>query len=160
MCLWKKGRAFIPKSVVLTGEEFNEYTSNHLKYYHGDTVGLSSLSKNSYEPVDDDSDLTITHVNMKESVQSLDSVSLPHIPNDDIIVKKEVFNLVTTKIGKNKKFISEEDEFWKAGLKKYGPKSWASIFKDQDFHFQPSRTRDALRMGAESRAFKNYFVKI
>ena len=54
---------------------------------------------------------------MKESVQLLDSVSLPHIPNDDIIVKKEVVNLVTTKIGKNKKFISEEDEFLKAGLK-------------------------------------------
>ena len=75
-------------------------------------------------------------------------------------MKKEVVNLVTTKIGKNKKFISEEDEFLKAGLKKYGPKSWACIFKDQDFHFHPSRTRDALRMRGESRAFKKCFVKI
>ena len=69
-------------------------------------------------------------------------------------VKKEVVSAVTKKITKNNKFTEEEDVFIRKGIEKYGNKAWAAILKDPNFHFHPSRTRDALRMRADTNAFK------
>ena len=74
----------------------------------------------------------------------------------DVLIKKEIVNLTGKHTGKNVKFSKEEDKFLKDGILKYG-KSWASILKDKDFCFHSSRKRDALRMRAESVAFKKYF---
>ena len=57
---------------------------------------------------------------------------------------------------RNVKFTSDEDESLKKGILKYGRKSWARILKDDELMFHSSRTRDSLRMRAESRAFKQF----
>jgi len=77
------------------------------------------------------------------------------IPNDDMVGKKEVVNLVTKKKPlKNVKFSLEEDKNLEQGIKKYGRKAWALILKDLNFNFHSLRTRDSLRMQADSSAFK------
>ena len=107
-------------------------------------------SFNPYEPQRDldssmDTDLVIasTDVHATQNFQ-------------DVLIKKEIVNLTGKHTGKNVKFSKEEDKFLKDGILKYG-KSWASILKDKDFCFHSSRKRDALRMRAESVAFKKYF---
>ena len=55
---------------------------------------------------------------------------------------------------KNTKFTNEEDEFLSQGIQKYGKGHWAAILKDRTYKFHNSRTRDSLRMRAESIAFK------
>ena len=55
---------------------------------------------------------------------------------------------------KNVKFTREEDDYLLKGIKKYGRKNWASIFKDKSYSFHESRTRDSLRVRADSAAFK------
>ena len=79
------------------------------------------------------------------------------IPNHDIVVKKEIASNFVTKrsVGKNAKFTIKEDHFLRRGIAKYGAKSWSLILKDKEFDFHPSRTRDALRMRADTNSFKN-----
>ena len=60
----------------------------------------------------------------------------------------------TNKTLKNIKFTQEEDAFLLKGIQKYGKKNWASIFKDKNYQFHESRTRDSLRMRADSVSFK------
>ena len=55
---------------------------------------------------------------------------------------------------KNKKFSVEEDQCLLNGIQKYGKGRWAAILKDKEFKFHGTRTRDSLRMRAESSAFK------
>jgi len=111
-----------------------------------------------YQPVNDDcpTDLTITKVTPAKG--ELEPFVLQQtIPNDDIVVKKEVVNLVTKKKPvKNVKFSLDEDKHLEKGIKKYGRKAWALILKDSNFNFHSSRTRDSLRMRADSSTFKNF----
>lgn len=108
--------------------------------------------KNPYEPDDNDSitDLKIVNCNIPNSNET-------KVLNEDVEIKKEIVNLVVNK-GKNTKFSQEEDTFLKAGIKKYG-KAWASILKDSSLKFHSSRTRDTLRMRAETITFKRYCKK-
>jgi len=76
------------------------------------------------------------------------------IPN--IEIKREVASKQTTKLFKNITFTKEEDIHLRQGIQKYGIKSWAAILKDKDYKFHKSRTRDSLRMRANSAAFKNF----
>ena len=69
-------------------------------------------------------------------------------------MKKEVAAKVVNKTGRNVKFTVEEDRFLKAGIDKHG-KAWSLILKENKSNFHTSRTRDTLRMRAESIAFKN-----
>ena len=106
---------------------------------------------NPYEPVNSsferETDMVVTSV--KKTIL---------IPSDDIVIKKEVAaNHVR---GRNVKFTIEEDLFLKAGISKYGKRSWALILKDSSFKFHESRTRDALRMRAESASFKKSSLKL
>jgi len=53
-----------------------------------------------------------------------------------------------------KRFTIEEDRFLRDGVSKYGYGMWKDIFKDKDFTFHPSRTRDSLRMRAKTLKIK------
>ena len=61
---------------------------------------------------------------------------------------------------RNTKFSFEEDQFLKQGLTKYGKGHWAAILKDKNFKFHSTRTRDSLRMRADSAAFKRQASKM
>ena len=55
------------------------------------------------------------------------------------------------KQNKTKNFPPEEDMYLKPEIEKYG---WSSILKDSAYKFQPTRTRDFLRMRATSSGFR------
>ena len=61
---------------------------------------------------------------------------------------------------KNIKFTTEEDDQLLKGIAQHGEKNWAAIIRDQSLSFHPSRTRDSLRVRADSAAFKKYIKKI
>ena len=67
-------------------------------------------------------------------------------------------NISKHKTGKNVKFTVEEDEYLNIGIHKYGRKSWASILRDESFNFHKTRTRDSLRVRADSAAFRKKFI--
>ena len=73
------------------------------------------------------------------------------------IKREEVTKEIKKSALKNTKFTPEEDEFLATGLKKYGKKNWAAILKDKELNFHGSRTRDSLRMRADSATFKRTF---
>ena len=86
--------------------------------------------------------------------------TLPPEFEDDVEVKKEEAQKQLErqnkpkKINKNKKFSEAEDCFLKQGILKYGKSNWAKILNDAQYRFDSSRTRDTLRMRANSVAFK------
>ena len=114
---------------------------------------------NPYQPIEPEypMDLEIISTIPVNEESSRENTSFTDIPNDDIVIKKEIVNLVTKKSGKNVKFITEEDKHLNDGITKYGRKCWALILKDKNFRFHPSRTRDSLRVRADSAAFKKQF---
>ena len=118
----------------------------------------SSIPNSPYQPVnlEDSMDLTIT-TTIPPDQQEIDQSRKLHVPNDDVLIKKEVVNLVTKKTTKNIKFSKEEDKNLNDGIKKYGRRAWALILKDKEFSFHPSRTRDSLRVRADCAAFKKVF---
>jgi len=129
-----------------------------------DELGCSSSGKKNiiekerdpYQPIDEEesTDLTITKVTPAK--RTVPMIFSKRIPNDEIDVKKEAVDLVVKKQSKNVKFSLDEDKYLKAGLKKYGRKAWALILKDSKLKFHSSRTRDSLRMRADSSAFKKF----
>ena len=73
----------------------------------------------------------------------------------NVAVKKEIASKeVTKKTSRNVKFSREEDKELLKGIQKHGEKNWAAIIKDETLDFHPSRTRDSLRVRADSAAFK------
>ena len=48
------------------------------------------------------------------------------------------------------RFTGDEDEFLRKGTKKYGLSQWSKILKDPEYTFHMSRTRDSLRVRAET----------
>ena len=80
--------------------------------------------------------------------------------SQSVEVKKEIaFKEATRKSTRNVKFSPEEDKELLKGLQKHGEKNWAAIIKDETFDFHPSRTRDSLRVRADSAAFKKLLKK-
>ncbi|XP_066916716.1 uncharacterized protein [Clytia hemisphaerica] len=73
---------------------------------------------------------------------------------ESVEVKKETAIKETRKSSRNIKFSQEEDEELLKGIQKHGEKNWAAIIKDKTFDFHPSRTRDSLRVRADSAKFK------
>lgn len=133
-------------------------TSRLLIERDNDGIGCSkdlNENVNPYDPISDDSmDLVITKTT-DSSGSTNDFNMFPRVPTNDIVIKKEVVNCVTQM--KNIKFTSQEDAFLQLGILKYGRKAWAQILKDKAYNFHVSRTRDSLRMRAESRAFKSSY---
>ena len=127
-------------------ERVSSITVNEGEHSRADS---SKSQVDPYQPVnlDDSTDIIIT-----------DTFPVSFIPNDDIVVKKEVASALVKDSTKNIKFSEEEDGFLKQGINKHG-RSWASILKDKTFNFHASRTRDSLRMRADGAAFKKYLTK-
>jgi len=125
-------------------------TSTKTKNYSG----IPGVERDPYQPYDEDdiTDLEITKVTPAKKKEQTPVYRC--IPNDDIVIKKEVVSLVTKKPLKNVKFSNDEDKHLETGIRKYGRKAWAQILKDGNFEFHSSRTRDSLRMRADSSAFK------
>lgn len=76
---------------------------------------------------------------------------------NNVNIKKELASKEVKKVSKatkNIKFSGEEDLFLLRGIKKHGLKNWSAILKDDEYTFQKSRTRDSLRVRADSAAFK------
>ena len=69
-------------------------------------------------------------------------------------MKKEIASKEVRRSSRNIKFSPEEDNELFKGIQKHGEKNWAAIIKDETFNFHPSRTRDSLRVRADSAAFK------
>ena len=69
---------------------------------------------------------------------------------DDIDVKKEDVEIELARGTRLMRFTIEEDSFLRQGVQKYGKGKWSHILKDKDLKFHPSRTRDSLRMRADT----------
>ena len=78
----------------------------------------------------------------------------------NVQIKKECADKESRKLVKNIKFTIEEDSFLLEGMKKHGNRNWSSILKDKAFTFHKSRTRDSLRMRADSKNFKASIIKV
>ena len=52
------------------------------------------------------------------------------------------------------RFTNEEDSFLSEGIRKYGCHDWVSILNDENYKFNKNRTRDSLRVRANSVVFK------
>lgn len=168
-CMDKMTKQFRSGININVMQMFNEFDSSVIEksrslIEQGQFSGHSSQAKevvndvnldqeedvNPYEPInlDDSTDLTISPTQPPTL-----------ITHDDVVVKKEVVDLITTKkVGKNIKFTMEEDRQLKLGIERHG-KSWTSILKDKEFQFHSSRTRDSLRMRADGAAFKKFLSK-
>ncbi len=68
----------------------------------------------------------------------------------DVEVKKEEAEKEIAKGIRLIRFSTEEDTFLKEGVRKYGPGKWSFMLRDQDLKFHHSRTRDSLRMRADT----------
>ena len=121
------------------------------------------IENDPYQPINealnDSTDMIVTKtvpVNIETSI--VNETRNANIPVDNIIVKKELAqNQANRKQPKNVKFTSEEDQYLKQGIEKYGRRSWAIILKDPSFQFHPTRTRDSLRVRADSVCFRKLF---
>ncbi|XP_066924531.1 uncharacterized protein [Clytia hemisphaerica] len=118
-----------------------------------------------YQPVseslNESTDMVITETfptNNTPAVADVQEVSILNIPNDNIVIKKEAARQQTNrKQPKNVKFTSAEDHCLKQGIEKYGRKSWAIILKDPNLKFHETRSRDSLRVRADSACFRKLF---
>ena len=68
----------------------------------------------------------------------------------DLEVKKELMEGENASPLCQKRFCPEEDNVLKEGIKKHGLGKWSVMLKDTSLKFSPSRTRDALRMRADT----------
>ena len=108
-------------------------------------------------------ELSITRTVEREEIDSdapesslTDTLSAERLSkiSDDVEVKREEAEQQLPVWGKSKRFTVEEDRFLKVGLEKYGKGNWSRILNDPSYRFHPARTRDSLRMRAETCAFK------
>ena len=113
------------------------------------------------ESLNESTDLTITETlpaNNTTNGATASQFRVTNVSNDDIVIKKETpQRQVEKKASKNVKFTSEEDHYLKQGIQKYGRKSWALILKDPTLKFHSTRTRDSLRVRADSACFRKLF---
>ena len=147
-------------------------TSHNIISHPVSFVCGDGASSSTYQPSSDNI-LTEQKVDACQSIQNdlNESTDLTIMPNSSETSLKGTVNIVhnvpvnstvmfTRKQLKNVKFSNEEDEYLNEGITKYGRKSWANILRDKSFIFNKSRTRDSLRIRAESMAFKKRFSSI
>ena len=100
---------------------------------------------------------------IENSKSSINDANLPTWPhgNKQIEVKEEIYeNNAKSKGEKKVKFTHEEDKALYDGIKKHGKGRWSKMLKDQALSFQECRTRDTLRLRAESATFRNFASKM
>ena len=68
----------------------------------------------------------------------------------DADVKREEVHQHLTQSPKILRFTPQEDQFLRNGTAKYGLSQWSKILKDKDYQFHPCRSRDSLRIRAET----------
>ena len=77
------------------------------------------------------------------------------ITSNDIEVKKEDLENEIARGTRMKRFTFEEDIILKKGIKKHGLGKWSRILNDPEFSFHQGRTRDTLRMRADTLGLSN-----
>ena len=100
---------------------------------------------------------------IENSESFINDANLPTWPhgNKQIEVKEEIYeNIAKSKGEKKVKFTHEEDKALYEGIKKYGRGRWSHMLKDQTLSFKECRTRDTLRLRAESATFRNFVSKM
>ena len=117
----------------------------------------SSTSLNSRSSTEDDIEMTITK-SIEPDLSITGTIFDKGTISTDVEIKREVA-FKQLKKSKNIKFSKEEDFCLKQGIETHGRKNWAVILKDEKLSFDKSRTRDSLRMRAESAAFKRFLSK-
>ena len=88
------------------------------------------------------------YVTTSTSIEQVETIT-----NDVEVKKEEAEQQVMS--SRSKKFTAEEDQYLKLGIEKYGKSNWSLILHDKNFIFHPKRTRDSLRMRAETCGFKS-----
>ena len=73
----------------------------------------------------------------------------------DVEVKREEVEIEIACGTRLKRFSLEEDSFLKEGIRKYGIGRWSHMLRDTDLKFHPSRTRDSLRVRADTIGITN-----
>ena len=75
--------------------------------------------------------------------------------SNDVQFKKEVANdQIKASTRSKTKFTKEEDSFLQHGMEKCGKGNWSQVLKDPAYRFNSCRTKDSLRMRAETASFK------
>ena len=101
------------------------------------------------EVIRDNSDTEARDMQLTTDVSS---IMTNQIVSDDLEVKmEELNNQNRTKLIR---FSDQEDSDLSAGIRKYGKHNWVSILKDKSYTFNKERTRDSLRVRANSVVFK------
>lgn len=113
-----------------------------------DNITTPSPSQTNSCIVIDESSSSTTDTLLQEKV---DELCTNHIVEDDMDVKMEEIQNQTRSL---KRFSPNEDKNLYNGIKKYGRHNWASILHDKEFSFDKDRSRDSLRVRANSVVFK------
>ena len=85
---------------------------------------------------------------MNEKSNNEDSGTIESEVKEEEEEEKEVSNPVTGM--KLRRFTAKEDNFLREGIQKFGIGKWSIILKAKEFHFHACRTRDSLRVRAET----------
>ena len=78
------------------------------------------------------------------------STDMPQISNISVEVKKEFVENESERGLVQKRFSPEEDAVLKEGIKKHGLGKWSLMLKDKSLNFHPARTRDSIRVRADT----------
>jgi len=145
---------YVGDTITAVADNLCGETSNTTMLLHNDV--------NSFEPDvnPEQSDVMITGSRSGEykgsrkakisSVTPCSSSSQVKTITNDVEVKKEEAQQQLRSSGKSKRFTLDEDRYLNLGMEKYGKGSWSLILHDSDFNFHSSRSRDSLRMRAET----------
>ena len=103
--------------------------------------------------------ITTTHCSTVNTLTPTTSAPISTVANapqqlsttsSDVEVKREEVSKHLQQSAKLLRFTPEEDKYLRTGTQKYGLSKWAAILKDEEYVFHQSRTRDSLRIRAET----------
>ena len=148
-------------AIIMLQEDDSNTLEDSSKEEDSDSVASSSINnpmitsvKNSVTVSQCSTITSLSSVNACAETISAVSLSCNEtstLSNDvDVEVKKEEAQLCVVDGPKLLRFTPAEDEFLRQGTKKYGLSQWSKILKDPDYQFHNSRTRDSLRVRAET----------
>ena len=75
---------------------------------------------------------------------------MPQISDISVEVKKELVDNEGCRGLVQKRFSPQEDTVLKEGIKKHGLGKWSLMLKDKSLNFHPARTRDSIRVRADT----------
>ena len=75
---------------------------------------------------------------------------MPQRSDMTVDVKKECAEDEVNRGLVQKRFSPEEDSVLKEGIKKHGLGKWSVMLKDKSLNFHPARTRDSIRVRADT----------